>query len=66
MPLVTISFVTLMNCDLNMYSHIPYKPLQDCDYKQKKTLQNNSYARIKVPILFKFLTWVILSFIIHY
>jgi hypothetical protein len=29
-----------MNCDLNMYSHISYKPLQDCDYRQKnyKTL----------------------------
>jgi hypothetical protein len=32
-----------MNCDLNMYSHIPYKPLQDCGYIQKKTLQNNSF-----------------------
>jgi len=28
--------VTLMNYDLNVYSHIPYKPLQDCDYKKKK------------------------------
>jgi hypothetical protein len=27
-----------MNCDLNMYNHIPYKPLQDCDYQQKKKL----------------------------
>jgi hypothetical protein len=26
-----------MNCDLNMYSHIPYKPLQVCDYKQNKS-----------------------------
>jgi hypothetical protein len=26
-----------MNCDLNMYSHIPYKFLQDCDYKQNKS-----------------------------
>jgi len=32
-----------MNCGLNMYSHILYKPLQDCDYKKKKTLQNNSF-----------------------
>jgi hypothetical protein len=31
-----------MNCDLNMYSHIPYKTLQDCDYKQF-VLQNNSF-----------------------
>jgi hypothetical protein len=35
MPLVTIFFVTLMNCDLNVYNHIPYKPLQDYDYRQK-------------------------------
>jgi hypothetical protein len=27
--------VTLTNCDLNVYSHIPYKPLQGCDYRQK-------------------------------
>jgi hypothetical protein len=48
MPSVTTFFVTLMNCDLNLYNHIPYKPLQDCDYrpekKQKqKTLQNRSF-----------------------
>jgi hypothetical protein len=36
MPLVTTFFVPLMNCDLNMYNHIPYKPLQDCHYRQKK------------------------------
>jgi hypothetical protein len=36
MPLVINFFVTLTNCGLNMYSHIPYKPFQDCDYKQKK------------------------------
>jgi hypothetical protein len=29
-----------MNCDLNVYNHIPYKLLQDCEYKpKKKTLQ---------------------------
>jgi hypothetical protein len=28
-------FLTLINYDSNVYSHIPYKPLQDCDYKQK-------------------------------
>jgi len=39
MPLVTTSFVKLMNCDLNLCSHIPYKPLQDCDYKQKKNFK---------------------------
>jgi hypothetical protein len=27
---------TLTNCDLNVDNHIPYKPLQDCDYKPKK------------------------------
>jgi hypothetical protein len=37
MPMVNILFfLTLMNYDSNVYSHIPYKPLQDCDYKQKK------------------------------
>ncbi len=35
-------FVTLTNCDLNVYSHIPYNPLQDCDYKKKK-LQNSLF-----------------------
>jgi len=34
--------VTLMNCDLNVYSHIPYKLLQDCDYS-KNNLQNNPF-----------------------
>jgi hypothetical protein len=33
--MTTFFFVTLTNCDLNMYNHIPYKPLQDCDYKPK-------------------------------
>jgi hypothetical protein len=33
--------VTLMNCDLNMYSHIPYKPLQDCGDYWQKYLTNN-------------------------
>jgi len=32
MPLETTFFVTLMYCDLNMYSCILYKPLQGCDY----------------------------------
>jgi hypothetical protein len=31
-----------MNCDLNMYSHIPYKTLQDYDYKQL-FVQNSSF-----------------------
>jgi hypothetical protein len=36
--------VTLTNCDLNVCSHISYKPLQDCDYRQKKkSLQNNPF-----------------------
>jgi hypothetical protein len=38
---MTTFFVTIMNCDLNVYNHIPYKPLQGCDYKKKKNLQNN-------------------------
>jgi len=46
MPLVTTSFVKLMNCDLNLCSHIPYKPLQDCDYKQKKKKILNPYKII--------------------
>ncbi len=49
---MTIFVVTLMNFDLNMYSHIPYKPLQDCDYMQKKNLTKQPfYVRIKVPIV---------------
>ncbi len=39
MPLVITFFVTIMNCDLNMYSHIPYKPLQNCDYRQKNLIK---------------------------
>jgi hypothetical protein len=26
-----------MNWDLNVYSHIPYEPLQGCDYKLNKS-----------------------------
>jgi hypothetical protein len=41
-----------MNYDLNIYSHIPYKPLQDCDYMQKIIfIKKPSYVRIKVPIV---------------
>jgi hypothetical protein len=36
MALVTIFFVTLTNGDLNVYSHIPYKHLQDSEYRQEK------------------------------
>ncbi len=44
--------MTITNCDLNTYSHIPYKPLQDSDYKQKKPLQKQLfYARIKRSIV---------------
>jgi hypothetical protein len=44
MPLVIIFFVTLMNSDLNMYNHLPYKPLQDRDYRPKNNnLQNRSF-----------------------
>ncbi len=40
-----------MNYDLNVNSHIPYKPLQDCDYKEKKKLcKTILYARIKVLV----------------
>jgi hypothetical protein len=59
MPLVIILFcVTLTNCDSDVYSHFPYKPLQDCDYRQKKILQNSQ--------LFNFFTWLILNTIMHY
>jgi len=34
--------VTLTNCDLNVYRHIPYKTLQDCDYIPKKKLTKYS------------------------
>ncbi len=36
-------FMTPTNCDLNVYNHIPYNLLQDCDYTQKETLQNNFF-----------------------
>jgi hypothetical protein len=36
--LTTTPFVTLTNCDLNMYTHISYKPLQDSDYRGKKVV----------------------------
>ncbi len=40
-PLVPVLFlVMLMNCDLIVYSHILYKPLQDCDYRPKKIIKN--------------------------
>jgi len=62
---VTTFFVTLTNCDLNMYNHIPYKPLQDCDYSQKHLTKQPFYARIKVPIVWIF-TWIVLSSTMHY
>jgi hypothetical protein len=43
-------FLTLTNCDLSVYSYIPYKPLQDCDYRQRKNTKEPFYARRKVPI----------------
>jgi hypothetical protein len=45
------SLVTLTNCDLNMYNHIPYNPLQDCDYKLKNLQNSFFYARINVSIV---------------
>ncbi len=36
MPLVTTFFVTLINCDSNVYNHNLYKHVQDCDYRQKR------------------------------
>ncbi len=50
-PLVTTFVVILTNCDLNMYSQIPYKPLQDCDYRSKNFTKQPFYARIKVLIV---------------
>jgi hypothetical protein len=44
-------FVTLMNYDLNMYHHIPYKLLQDYDYRKKKLTKQLFYARINVLIV---------------
>ncbi len=32
-------FVTLMNCDSNVYSRTPCKPLQDCDYTQNNLIK---------------------------
>jgi hypothetical protein len=65
MPRVTIFLVTLINCDSNAYSHVPYKPLQDCEYK-KKTLQNSPFTLKYKSQLFKFFIWVILNFTVHY
>jgi hypothetical protein len=43
--------VTLKNYDLNVYSDILYKPLQDCDCLQKKFTKEPFCVRIKVPIV---------------
>ncbi len=59
-PLMTTPFVTLTNCDLNMYSHIPYKLLQDCDYRGKKVAKQPFMLESRCQ-LFKFPTWLILS-----
>jgi hypothetical protein len=42
-----------MNCDLNVYNHIPYKHLQACDYRPKKKnlTKQPFHAKIKVPIV---------------
>ncbi len=48
-PLYNLTFgdhffcLTQMNCDLNVYSHIPYKPLQDCDYRPKKRIYKTTF-----------------------
>jgi hypothetical protein len=42
-----------MNYDLNVHSHILYKPLQDGDCRQKNLIKQSFYARIKVPIVKK-------------
>jgi hypothetical protein len=50
-----------MNYDSNVYSHIPYKPLQDCDYKQKKVstkVVRNKIVRSKSNLKMKqFFIW---------
>jgi hypothetical protein len=45
--ITTFFVVTLTNCDLNMYSHISYKPLQDYDYRQKKHFLQNSFFMLE-------------------
>ncbi len=45
--------MALTSGGLNVYSHISYKPLQNCDYRQKKNFTKQLfYARIKVPIVY--------------
>jgi len=44
-------FVTLMNWDLNVYSHIPYEPLQGCECRQNKYYKTTFCARINLPIV---------------
>jgi len=48
--MTTFFIVTLTNCDLNVSSHISYKPLQDCDYRQKPFTKQLLYIGIKVSI----------------
>jgi hypothetical protein len=41
-----------MDCHLDVYSHILYKPLWDCDDKQKKNLMKQlSFVKINVSII---------------
>jgi hypothetical protein len=63
---VTTFFMTLMNCDLNIYSHIPYKPLQDGDYRQKKPYKIANLCKNKSVNCLNFLHglfWVLLCII---
>jgi len=39
---------------IEMCTHIPDKPLQDCNYMQKKFTKEPFYARMKVPIVKSF------------
>jgi hypothetical protein len=50
MHLVITFFFFFDKNELWLYSHIPYKPLQDCDYRQK-AYNITPYARINVSIV---------------
>ncbi len=63
---MTTSLLTLTNCDLKVYSHIPFKPLQDYDYRSKKPYKTTFFMLEWRCPLSKFPMWVILNFIMHY
>ncbi len=54
------------------YSHISYKPLQDCDYRPKIIIiiisltKQSFYVRMKVPIVYMFYMGYFKNSTMHY